>query len=135
MLSGPGLIAQYDVFKKVPLNNWNIFESKQKADLNKVEEQIVSKKKEIELLKSMLTKSNIKKEKQNIKEFEREADTLNHNQIYTFNLLLKDWCADPALTLEYPDITKLIKLAALIPPSTVKVERSFSLMNLILTPL
>ena len=63
MLSGPGLIAQYDVFKKVPLNNWNIFESKQKADLNKVEEQIVSKKKEIELLKSMLTKTNMEEKK------------------------------------------------------------------------
>ena len=40
-----------------------MFESKQKADLNKVEEQIVSKKKEIELLKSMLTKINIEEKK------------------------------------------------------------------------
>ena len=135
VLSGPGLIAQYDVFKKVALNNRNMFESTQKADLNKVEEQIVSKKKEIELLKSMLTKTNIEKEKQKIRELEREADTLKHNQIYIFNLLLKDWCTDPALTLAYPDITKLLKLAALIPPSTAEVERSFSLMNLILTPL
>ena len=135
VLSGPGLIAQYDVFKKVPLNNRNMFESKQKANLNKVEDQIVSKKKEIELLKSMSTKTNIEKEKQKIRELEREADTLKHNQIYTFNLLLKDWCADPALTLAYPDITKLLKLAALIPPSTAEVERSFLLMNLILTPL
>ena len=37
MLSGPGLIGQYDVFKKAALNNWNISESKQKADLNKVQ--------------------------------------------------------------------------------------------------
>ena len=110
-----------------------MFESKQKADLNKVEEQIVSKKKEIELLKSMLTKTNIEKKKQKIRELEREADTLKQNQIYTFNLLLKDWCADPALTSAYPDITTLLKLAALIPPSTVEVERSFSLMNLILS--
>ena len=135
VLSGPDLIAQYDVFKKVTLNNRNMFESKQKADLNKVEEQIVSKKKEIELLKSMLTKTNIEKKKQKIRELEREADTLKHNQIYTFNLLLKDWCADPALTLAYPDVTTLLKLAALIPPYTAEVERSFSLMNLILTPL
>ena len=63
VFSGPGLIAQYDVFKKVALSNWNVFESKQKADLNKVEEQIVSKKKEIELLKSMLTKTNIEEKK------------------------------------------------------------------------
>ena len=80
MLSGPGPIAQYDVFKKVALNNRNMFESKQKADLNKVEEQIVSKKKEIELLKSMLTKTNIENKKQKIRELEREVDTLKHNQ-------------------------------------------------------
>ena len=80
MLSGPGPIAQYDVFKKVALNNRNMFESKQKADLNKVEEQIVSKKKEIELLKSMLTKTNIENKKQKIRELERENDTLKHNQ-------------------------------------------------------
>ena len=83
----------------------------------------------------MLTKTNIEKKKQKIRELEREADTLKHNQIYTFDLLLKDWCADPALTSVYPDITTLLKLAALIPPSTAEVERSFSLMNLILTPL
>ena len=112
-----------------------MFESKQKAELNKVEEQIVSRKKEIKLLKSMLTKTHIEKKKQKIRELEREADTLKQNQIYTFNLLLKDWCADPALTSAYPDITTLLKLAALICPSTAEVERSFSLMNLILTPL
>ena len=74
-MSGPSSIAQYDVFKKVALNNRNMFESKQKADLNKVEEQIISKKREIELLKFMLTKTNIEKKKQKIGELERETDT------------------------------------------------------------
>ena len=37
--------------------------------------------------------------------------------------------------IDYPDITTVLVLAALIPPSTAEVERSFSLMNLILTPL
>ena len=91
-----------------------MFESKQKADLNKVEEQIISKKREIELLKFMLTKTNIEKKKQKIGELERETDTLKHNQICTFDLLLKDWCAHPALILAYPDTTTLLKLAALI---------------------
>ena len=35
----------------------------------------------------------------------------------------------------YQDIMKIIEIAALIPPSTAEVERSFSLMNLISTPL
>ena len=35
----------------------------------------------------------------------------------------------------YQDITKIIEIAALIPPSTAEVEKSFSLINLISTPL
>ena len=35
----------------------------------------------------------------------------------------------------HQDITKIIEMAAVIPPSTAEVERSFSLMNLISTPL
>ena len=35
----------------------------------------------------------------------------------------------------HQDITKIIEMAALIPSSTAEVERSFSLMNLISTPL
>ena len=35
----------------------------------------------------------------------------------------------------HQDITKIIEMAALIPPSTAEVKRSFSLMNLISTTL
>ena len=48
--------------------------------------------------------------------------------------MLKDWCTDNKLISMYQDITKIIEMATLIPPSTVEVERSFSLMNLISTP-
>ena len=49
--------------------------------------------------------------------------------------MLKDWCTDNKLISMHQDITKIIEMAALIPPSTAEVERSFSLMNLISTPL
>ena len=45
--------------------------------------------------------------------------------------MLKDWCTDNKLISMHQDITKIIEMAALIPPSTAEVERSFSLMNLI----
>ena len=48
--------------------------------------------------------------------------------------MLEDWCTDNKLISMYQDITKIIEMAALIPPSTAEVERLFSLMNLISTP-
>ena len=35
--------------------------------------------------------------------------------------------------IQYPNITKVLTLAALIPPSTVEVERNLNLMKLICT--
>ena len=49
--------------------------------------------------------------------------------------MLKDWRTDNKLISMHQDITKIIEMAALISPSTAEVERSFSLMNLISTPL
>ena len=49
--------------------------------------------------------------------------------------MLKDWCTDNKLISKHQDITKIIATAALVPPSTAEVERAFSLMNLISTPL
>ena len=49
--------------------------------------------------------------------------------------MLKDWCTDNKLISMHQDITKITEMAALIPKSIAEVERSFSLMNLISTPL
>ena len=48
--------------------------------------------------------------------------------------MMEQWMSDNASVL-HPDITKLIIIAALIPPSTAEVERSFSLMKLVCTRL
>ena len=49
--------------------------------------------------------------------------------------MLKDWCTDNKLTSMQQEITKIREMAALIPLSTAEMERSFSLINLISTPL
>ena len=49
-------------------------------------------------------------------------------------MLIRQWM-DSNASVRHPDITKVLELAALIPPSTAEVERSFSLMKLICTRL
>ena len=49
--------------------------------------------------------------------------------------MLKDWCTGNKLMSMHHNITKIIEMATLAPPSTAEVERSFSLMNLISPPL
>ena len=48
--------------------------------------------------------------------------------------MLKDWMKNSASNT-HSTISRILNIAALIPPSTAEVERSFSLMNLISTPL
>eukprot|EP00111_Clytia_hemisphaerica_P006348 TCONS_00018400-protein len=85
-------------------------------------------------MSSIFSPTNISKKKQKLKQMEAEATKLRQNRIYTFDMLFKDWSANEQFLIDYPDITTVLELAAIIPPSTAKVERSFSLMNLILTP-
>ena len=89
---------------------------------------------EIELLQSVLTKTKIAKKKQRIASLEKERGNLIQKQNYNFEIMLKDWCTDNKLVSMHQDVTKIIEMAALIPPSTAELERSFSLMNLISTP-
>ena len=79
--------------------------------------KITDGERDIELLKSVLTKTKIAKEKQRTASLEKERVNLIKKQNYNFEIMLQDWCTD----------NKLI--------STAEVERSFSLMNLISTPL
>ena len=102
------------------------------AETNK---KITDGEREIELLQSVPTKTKIAKKKQGIASLEKERDNLIKKQNHNLEIMLKDWCTDNKLISMHQDITKIIEMAALIPPSTAEVERSFSLMNLISTPL
>ena len=108
---------------------------KQSSSLAATNKKITDGEREIELLKSVLTKAKIAKEKQRTASLEKERVNLIKKQNYNFEIMLKDWCTDNKLISMHQDIIKIIEMAALIPPSTAEVERSFSLMNFISTPL
>ena len=68
-----------------------------------------------------------------IKETSASIKALKQNASYTFEMALHDWLEE--CSLQYPNISRLITFAALIPPSTAEVERLFSLMKLVKTPI
>ena len=103
------------------------YEPNQSSSLSETNKKITNGKREIELLQSILTKTKIEKKKQKIGSLEKERDNFIKKQNYNFEIMLKDWCTDNKLISMHQDITKIIKIAALIPPSTAEVERSFSL--------
>ena len=123
------------IFKKIVARKRLKYESNQSSSLAATNKKITGGERDIELLKSVLTKTKIAKEKQRTASLEKERVNLIKKQNYNFEIMLKDWCTDNKLISMHQDITKIIEMAALISPSTAEVERSFSLMNLISTPL
>ena len=100
------------------------YESNQSSFLAETNKKIADGEGEIELLQSVLTKTKIAKKKQRIASLEKERQSFKKK---------KDWCTGNIAM--HQGITKIIEMATLIPPSTAEVERSFSLINLISTPL
>ena len=134
-VNATSLEAQFDIFKKIVAAKKLKYEPSQSSSLSETNKKITNGKREIELLQSILTKTKIEKKKQKIGSLEKERDNFIKKQNYNFEIMLKDWCIDNKLISMHQDITKIIRIAALIPPSTAEMERSFSLMNLISTPL
>lgn len=58
----------------------------------------------------------------------KEKESLARNKKYSFEIMLERWMTYK-YAIQHSNITKTLTLAALIPPSTVKVERTFSLMR------
>ena len=54
--------------------------------------------------------------------------------VVNFECMYRDW-VQAGLNDCHKDVSAILKLAALIPPSTAEIERSFSLMKLICTPI
>ena len=100
------------------------YESNQSSFLAETNKKIAHGEGEIELLQSVLTKTKIAKKKQRIASLEKERQSSKKK---------KDWCTGNISM--HQGIIKIIEMATLIPPSTAEVERSFSLINLISTPL
>ena len=92
---------------------------------------LVSQKESLGLLLSKRKQFKFDKKR---KYLQKEIASLEKSKKYTFETMLQSWVNNSAST-RHPDMTKLMILAALIPPSTAEVERSFSLMKLICTRL
>ena len=125
------LEAQFDIFLKIVATKGSKYEYNQSSSLAETNKKIADEEQEIELLQSVSTKTKIAKKKQGIASLKKERENLIKKQNYNLEIMLKDWCTDNKLISMHQDITKIIEMAALIPPSTAEVERSFSLMNLI----
>ena len=82
----------------------------------------------------LLKRKKIKIEK-SIKTLENEKESLPKKQNYSFEVMSEQWMESDYYAVRHSEITKLLILAALIPPSTAEVERTFSLMKLICTKL
>ena len=81
----------------------------------------------------LLKRKKIKIEK-SINTIKNKKESLSKKQNYSFKVMLEQWLGSD-YAVRYCEITKLLFLAALIPPSTAEVERSFSLKRLICTKL
>ena len=75
------------------------------------------------------------REQKKIKLLETEIDSLQKTLKLTFDGTFQRWYNDDKMNAKHPDVTKMLLFAALIPPSTAEVERTFSLMKLICTRL
>ena len=63
--------------------------------------------------------------KQQIKSLEKQIGELRRAQIITFEIVLKRWY-EKDLQAKHSVISKMLRFASLIPPSTAEVERAFS---------
>ena len=96
----------------------------------KAEKETLEKKKE-----SPFNSGNKKRQlEKKLKDCEEEISKESTSQKYTFEIMFRQWMRSKHSS-RHPEMTKLLNLAALIPPSTAEVERIFSLVNLIVTPL
>ena len=134
IVDGKALIEEYKTFKTFLFKKRVKWESLQQSSLASVEQQRHEIQNEIDLLGSLMNATKKLKKNQKLGSLDREIATLKKRLAYTFEEVLKNWMGHSA-SVRHPAITRILNLAALIPPSTAEVERSFSLMNLISTPL
>ena len=128
------LPPQYQAYKMFVSKKRIDYETKQKADLSKISMRLNGEKSKLATLSNILLKRKKIKIEKSIKTLENEKESLSKKQNYSFEVMLEQWM-ESDYAVRHSEITKLLILAALIPPSTAEVERSFSLMKLICTKL
>ena len=109
-----------------------------KEYLEQTETKIVFKKREISKLETALSVETARskhREKLNreMKKLKSELSELEKDD-FDLKQLVKKWLSSSCKN-EYKNITKLLKICAVIPGATAVVERSYSIMNLLVDPL
>lgn len=112
----------------------SVRKTKQNTAIISAEQELKGLKTQKESLTPFLSKRKIIKIDKKIKLLEKDIERLNKTKKFTFEIMLEAWIGSE-YSIRHPDITHILSLAALVPPSTAEVERSFSLMKLISTRL
>ena len=128
------LIGQYKGFKEFVFKKKLEQERKHEPDLETAKACSNAKEKKKATLSSIYRKRKITTLDKNIKSLKTKIEKLTKTKDYSFEVMLKQR-AESGCENRHPDITRILNLEPLIPPSTAEVERTFSLMKLIHTKL
>ena len=128
------LIGQYKGFKKIPFKKKLELETKHESDLETAKACLNAEEKKKATLSSIYSKRKIATLDKNIKSLKTKIEKLTKTKDYSFDVMLKQW-AESSCATHHLDITRILNLAALIPPSTAKVKCTFCLIKLICTKL
>ena len=111
------LPPQYQAYKMFVSKKRIDYETKQKADLSKISMRLNGEKSKLATLSNILLKRKKIKIEKSIKTLENEKESLSKKQNYSFEVMLEQWM-ESDYAVRHSEITKLLILAALIPPST-----------------
>ena len=134
MIDPEKLINQYEGFKKFVFKKKLEWETKHELDLETAKACLNAEEKGKANLSSMYSKRKIETLDKSIKSLKTKIVELTKTKDYSFEIMLKQW-AESGCESRHPIISRILNLAALIPPFTTEVERTFSLMKLICTKL
>ena len=104
------------------------WETEQESELETAKIKLNGREKKKATLSSIYSKQIFIKLDKNIKTLQFRIEELEKKNIYTFEIMLKQW-VELGFESRHPELSMILNLAALIPPSTAEVEWSFSLMK------
>ena len=119
---------EFETFKTTAFLKRANYKTKMEPDLISQRALINSIRNNLSSTGDLLSNRKKLKMQKRLSEAEHMLVNMEKNKIFSFSVLLQSWLSS-GLEVRHPNISKLMRLAAIIPGSTAKVERSFSLMN------
>ena len=121
-----------DVLKSTNTFQTVLQENEQQMKLSQAEVNLKNNEKTLKTIASLLSDRRRLTIKNNIKKLEKEIESLKKIFVILLRPPQKNWF-EASLSVRHKDISIILELAGLIPPSTAEVECWFSLMKLICT--